>query len=52
MEAECSSETSADFQQTTWRYIREELCLYVVSIYKLIKLSITIQTVWHDKDKW
>jgi hypothetical protein len=24
MEATCSFETSTDFQQTTWRYIRED----------------------------
>jgi hypothetical protein len=28
MEATCSSETSVDFQQTTWRYIAEDRTLY------------------------
>jgi hypothetical protein len=28
MEALCSSETSIEFQRTTWRYIREERTLY------------------------
>jgi hypothetical protein len=29
MEATCSSETSVDFQRTTWRYIPEDGTLYL-----------------------
>jgi hypothetical protein len=31
IEVTCSSETSADFQRTTWRYIPEDRTLQVVS---------------------
>jgi hypothetical protein len=46
MEATCSSETSADFQRTTWRYITEagiQTSFYIplwVSALKVIKLRI------------
>jgi hypothetical protein len=33
MEATCSSETLVDFQQTTWRYIPEDITFYDLKSY-------------------
>jgi hypothetical protein len=47
LEARCSSETSADFQRTTWRYIREDRNLQMKYIKGLLSFW-PLPIVWYS----
>jgi hypothetical protein len=45
MEATYSSETSVDFQRTTWRYIPEEITLYNIRCENLKSCKLGIECI-------